>query len=152
LCRRLAASDPKQGRMSRTRLDSLSVRCLSSYLIFFTHFLVTNCACRAAGRQRGLLFCAPFLLPLHEIGNSEELVRLNCPRLEALALHSRVLVALVILVFVGATVLGFDANARQPRSSNQKTASFFPARAATNNALQQRVFANLPLVFESNRG
>jgi len=79
-------------------------------------------------------------------------VRLNCPRLEALALHSRVLVALVILVFVGAIVLGFDANARQPRSSNQKTASFFPARAATNNALQQHVFANLPLVFESNQG
>ena len=57
--------------------------------------------------------------------------------------------ALLALVLAGVTVLGL---AWQPRSSAQKTASFFPVRAATNHALQQRVFANLPLIFESNQG
>ena len=48
-------------------LDSLSVRCLSSYLIFFAHFLVTKVR-MPSGVSGGLLFGAPFLLPLHEIG------------------------------------------------------------------------------------
>lgn len=60
--------------------------------------------------------------------------------------------ALVALVLAGTAALGFAAKAWQPRSSGQTTASFFPARTATNNALQQRAFSNLPLVFESNQG
>ena len=79
-------------------------------------------------------------------------MRLNCPRLEAIALQSRVLMAWLALVLAGTTVLGFAAKAWQPTSPGEKTASFFPPPAATNTALQQRVFANLPLVFESNRG
>src|SRR5207247_7136495 len=47
-------------------LDSLSVRCLSSYL-FFRPYFGGNYAYASQGRV-GVPCCAPFLLPLHEIG------------------------------------------------------------------------------------
>jgi uncharacterized repeat protein (TIGR01451 family) len=85
-------------------------------------------------------------------GNSEELVRLICPRLEAIALQTRVLMALLALLLAGATVLGFAARAWPLGGSREKPAAFVSSRAATSNASQQQVFANLPLVFESNQG
>ena len=75
-------------------------------------------------------------------------MRLNCPRLEAIALQSRVSMVLLALGLVGAALLGFAAKVSPPRSSTQKPAS--SSRATTLQ--QQRVIANLPLVFESNQG
>ena len=75
-------------------------------------------------------------------------MRLNCPRLEAIAVQSRVLMAFLALILAGATVFGFGAKALPPRSSAEKLASFSPAATAQ----QQHGFANLPLVFESNQG
>src|SRR5438105_11529620 len=104
-----------------------------------------------AACQADCCFVRRFFFLSTKSGNSEELVRLNCPRLEAIALQSRVLMAWLALVLAGTTVLGFAAKAWQPTSPGEKTASFFPPPAATNTALQQR-FADLPLVFESNQG
>ena len=72
---------------------------------------------------------------------------MNCPRLEAIAVQSRVLMALLALMLAGATVFGFGAKAR-PHSSAEKRVSFSPPRTA----IKQNAFANLPLVFESNQG
>ena len=78
-------------------------------------------------------------------------MRLNCPRLEATALQTRVLMALVMLVFTGASVLGFD-NKTWPLSTagEKQPGTFLPAEADTSNHADH--FAKLPLVFESNQG
>ena len=78
-------------------------------------------------------------------------MRLNCPRLEATALQTRVLIALVMLVFTGASVLGFGNKTWPLRGAGEKQpGTFLPAEADTSNHAQH--FANLPLVFESNQG
>jgi hypothetical protein len=105
-----------------------------------------------AACQADCCFVRRFFFLSTKSGNSEELVRLICPRLEAIALQSRVPLALLALVLAGATVLSFAAKAWSPRSSVEKPASFFPTSAASPNAVQQRAFANLPLVFETNQG
>jgi len=78
-------------------------------------------------------------------------VRLNCPRLKATALQTRVLMALVMLVFTGASVLGFGNKTWPSRSAREKhPATFLSTQADTSRHIQ--LFANLPLVFESNQG
>src|SRR5438067_168169 len=67
LPRRLRRSNNELDQYRRLPLlDSLSVRCLSSYL-FFRPYFGGNYAYASQGRV-GVPCCAPFLLPLHEIG------------------------------------------------------------------------------------
>src|SRR2546428_6161169 len=101
---------------SGARLDSLSVRCLSIYL-FFHPFSGDKYAPRFAGARRTAV-CAPFLLPLPEIGkrdrektprNSEEPVRLNRRGLRTGWSHGWLLLAFALLLTAGVLALGLGS-------------------------------------------
>jgi uncharacterized repeat protein (TIGR01451 family) len=105
-----------------------------------------------AACQADRCFVRRFFFLSTKSGNSEELVRLICPRLKAITLQTRVLMAFSALVLVGTTVLGFAAKDWPIGGWREKPATFVSSRTATNSPSQQQVFANLPLIFESNQG
>ena len=79
-------------------------------------------------------------------------MRLICPRLEAITLQTRVLMAFSALLLVGATVLGFAAKDRPIGGWREKRATSVSSQTVTSSPSQRQAFVNLPLIFESNQG
>jgi hypothetical protein len=105
-----------------------------------------------AACQADRCFVRRFFFLSTKSGNSEELVRLICPRLEAIALQTRVLMAFSALLLVGATVLGFAAKDRPIGGWREKRATSVSSQTVTSSPSQRQAFVNLPLIFESNQG
>ena len=123
-------------------LDRLSVRCLSSYLIFRIQFLVT-------GQLRGQRsqVCAPSFFLSRESGNPEELLRLNRRRLVAACAPGGIFVAVAVLMALAATVLVLGSRRTSGRdvASNVSTDSARPPERSVR-------LPPLPLIFEPNQG
>ena len=127
-------------------LDSLSVRCLSSYL-FFAHILVTKYA--PLRRREPTAVCVPSILPLHESKHPEELVTLNFRGLGTG--YRPVLLTFATLLLLGVLILaaGGPESKLPVSSSNQFGLS---SLTASNSAPRSLDLSHLPMRFEPNQG
>ena len=137
------------GRGIGARLDRLSVRCLSSYLIFCP-YSGDKYACRMAGVCRAVA-CVPSFFPLHELGYSEELVTLNFRALGTR--YSPVLLCFGLLLLGG---LALHSSASWQLTATGRSTSI-PEILADSDVASNRPsvhvdLGQLPLRFEPNQG
>src|SRR6185312_3496524 len=118
-------------------LDRLSVRCLSSYLIFH-RYLMPNSHAASPARQPECCSRAVFFFPLHEPGISEELVILNRRGITARSSRSYALFATCVLLVVGMALLSLGS-----RNLRTHAAAGSAALSTTSTPLQS-VLSSLP--------
>jgi uncharacterized repeat protein (TIGR01451 family) len=117
---------------------------------------VTHTAAPAAS---GNAVRAPFFFFSIEIGNSEELVRLNRLGLGRKFLRSRGLLGLALLAVAGGVFLELDARTAQSgvASGNHSSQSSILASTSSSTSVARRqqiqvAYSHLPLIFEANQG
>ena len=135
-------------RLAPAHLDSLSVRCLSSYLSF-----AKFSGDRHAGRFRrdkGVLLAPFFFLSR----NPEELVRLICRRLGKACSQGKVALAIMIVMAAGlAALIGAPSEVQSTPGPSRLHAVQAPSGEATGQIpVALAAFGQLPLIFERNQG
>jgi hypothetical protein len=94
----------------------------------------------------------PFLLPLHELGNPEEFVRLNRRWLGVICSQGRVAGATALLILLGAIALALGARAGNRFSLSQRYRGPASPSNPTTSSPALVAYRHLPLIFERNQG
>ena len=144
-----------QTKLKRAQLDSLSAGCLSGCL--FSLSSGGTYVCRPQARGAALLFAGRLFFLSTKLSKLEELVKLNRLGLGVGLSQSRILLASILLVTLGAMALWFAISVHVSGSaiSTGLVPDLAPGSATTTATAQapparvRAAYAQLPIIFES---